>query len=106
MHDMPTLHDAIITIIAFAGGWIGVVFELMELSHTPSTKRPKTFKDPYYKLRFFGLPFIAATLGLLYQLSNFNLTPVVAFNIGVSAPLIIKSFIRSGVNLDLDPKTE
>jgi hypothetical protein len=98
MHDLPTWHDLVITFIAFVGGWVGEVFALMELSHLPSARRPKTFSDPYYKLRFFGLPFIAAILGLLYQLSNFNLAPVVAFNVGISAPLIIKAFVSSQIH--------
>ena len=67
------------------------LLRLAELAQTPRTERPQTFSDPYYVLQFVVLPFVGGGLAYTYQVSGTILSPILALNIGVSAPLIFKS---------------
>jgi len=74
------------------GGLMVNLLRLAELSHVPHSERPRTFTDPYYVVQFFALPIIGGVMAYAYQASGTILNPVLAINIGVSAPLIVKNF--------------
>jgi len=80
-----------ILLFAFGGGIAVNILRLAELSNIPKPQRPETFTNPYYLIQFIFFPLIGAGLAYAYQTSGTNLTPLVAINIGASAPLIIKS---------------
>jgi hypothetical protein len=65
---------------------------LIELANTPRVERPATFSDPLYVLQFIGLPLLGGGLAYTYHASGTILSPILALNIGASAPLILKNF--------------
>jgi len=79
-------------LFAVFGGFAINVLRLAELANTPRAERPETFSDPIYLVQFFGLPFIGGGLAYAYHLSGTMLSPILAINIGASAPLIFKTF--------------
>ncbi len=81
---------AVNLLCAIFGGFSVNFLRLVELANIPKTERPD-FKDPLYLLQFFILPLLGAGLVYVYMASGNNLTPLISLNIGVSAPLILKS---------------
>ncbi|SRR5579871_1183029 len=90
--QLLTVNDLAIAAFAFFGGIAVECLRVIELVNTPRHDRPATFSDPLFVLRFIMLPLLAGILGYVYQVSGSNLTPIVAVNIGASAPIILKSF--------------
>jgi hypothetical protein len=76
---------------AVFGGFAINFLRLAELAQTPQSERPRTFSDPLYVLQFVVLPLLGGGLAYTYQSSGTILSPILAFNIGVSAPLILKN---------------
>ncbi len=76
---------------AVFGGFAINILRLAELAQTPHPERPRTFSDPFYVLQFVVLPFLGGGLAYTYQASGTILSPILALNIGVSAPLILKN---------------
>ena len=76
---------------AVCGGFAINLLRLAELAQTPRTERPRTFSDPFYLLQFVVLPFLGGFLAYTYQASGTILSPILALNIGVTAPLILKN---------------
>lgn len=66
------------------------LLELVELYKVPKLERPD-FKDWLYWLPFCVMPFLGGGLALMYTSSNIALQPVLAVNVGVSAPLILRA---------------
>lgn len=77
------------------GGLLINVVRLAELANVPEIERPKTFSDPLYLFAFFALPLVGGALAYIYQADGVLLKPLLAVNIGVSAPLILKTFAAS-----------
>jgi len=74
-------------------GGLGVnLLRLAEFANHPKQDRPN-FKDPYYILQFFLTPALGALLTYVYLASNTQLTPLLALNIGASAPLTFKTLV-------------
>jgi hypothetical protein len=86
------MSELIAALCAFGGGVAVEILRIVELGNIPRSERPETFSDPLFVLRIIALPLLAGGLGYVYQASGSNLTPLVAVNIGASAPLILKSF--------------
>jgi hypothetical protein len=80
---------------AFAFGTLGglliSVVRLAELAALPRIERPPTFSDPLWVFQFFALPIVGGILAFVYQADGVLLKPLLAMNIGVSAPLILKT---------------
>jgi membrane associated rhomboid family serine protease len=74
------------------GGLAVNVLRLAELSNTPRVERPATFSDPLYVVQFLFLPLLGGGLAYTYHASGTILSPILAVNIGASAPLILKNF--------------
>jgi len=66
------------------------LLSLMELRNIPKSERPD-FKDFFYWLPFIVSPLIGGGLALAYIYPADALEPLVAINVGVSAPLILRS---------------
>lgn len=66
------------------------LLELVELHKVPKLERPD-FKDWLYWLPFGVMPIIGGGLAFMYTSSNIALQPVLAVNVGVSAPLILRA---------------
>ena len=79
-------------IFAAFGGFAVNFLRLIEIGRLPRSERPDTFSDWIYCLQFFGMPLIGGVLALAYGWSGTTLSPILAINIGASAPLILKSF--------------
>lgn len=60
------------------------------MKNTPRLERPD-FKDVWYWFPFIFSPIIGGFLAFVYTYPNKALEPLVAINIGVSAPLILKA---------------
>jgi hypothetical protein len=75
----------------FFGGLAVNVVRLAELANTPPEERPKTFSDPFYVFQLIALPLLGGGLAYTYEADGIVLKPILALNIGASAPLILKN---------------
>lgn len=82
-------------IFAYFGGISINMLILAELRNIKRSERPETFSDPIYTFWFFGIPVLGGILAIAYQMSNFNLTPLLAINVGASAPLVLKALVAA-----------
>ena len=73
------------------GGLLINVVRLAELATLPRIERPPTFSDPLWVFQFLALPIVGGVLAFVYQADGVVLKPMLAMNIGVSAPLILKT---------------
>lgn len=76
---------------ASLGGLAINILRWLEHAQIPRLQRPETFKDPLYSAQFLLLPVIGGFVGYLYTVSGTALNPLLAVNVGVSAPLILKA---------------
>ncbi|MEO9385869.1 hypothetical protein [Chromobacterium phragmitis] len=77
-------------LFAIFGALAVKLLELAELNKVPKPERPD-FKDWLYWFPFAVMPFLGGGLALMYTSSNISLQPVLAVNVGVSAPLILRA---------------
>ena len=77
-------------IFALFGGLAIQLLSLLELRKVPKPERPD-FKDFFYWLPFLVGPILGGGLALAYIYPAGTLEPIVAINVGVSAPLILRS---------------
>lgn len=82
------------TLYAAFGGLFINGLSLLELYSVPKEQRPD-FRDPLYWLPFLAWPVIGGVLALAYKESQTALSPILAINVGASAPLIIRSMISA-----------
>jgi hypothetical protein len=80
-------------ILAAIGGLIVNVLNLLELQHIPKDRRPD-LRDPFYWLPFFVWPLLGGMVGYLYNDPALPLGKLVAFHIGVSSPLILRTMVN------------
>jgi len=78
---------------AMGGAFSIKLLELAELHKLPLIERPD-LKDWLYWLPFLILPILGGGLAHVYVSSNTVLTPLLAVNVGVSAPLIIRAMAQ------------
>ena len=88
-------------VISAIGGFIYNVVPLLELWKAPKESRPD-FKDFLYWLPYFVWPILAGFLIYLYEVPGMTITKLLAFHIGISAPLIIRKMIEV---LPVSPET-
>ncbi len=94
-------HESVV--FAFFGALAIQLLSLLELKNVKKTERPD-FKDIFYWLPFIVGPIIGGGLALAYIYPGDALKPLVAINVGVSAPLILRSmasinpFDANGIN--------
>jgi hypothetical protein len=75
---------------AFFGALAVKLIEFTELSKLPKAKRPD-ITDLVYWLPFIILPLIGGGLAFIYIISGQTLSPILALNVGISAPLTIRT---------------
>lgn len=80
--------------IAGAGGLAIRLLNLSELYNIPKDKRPD-LSDWLYWIQFVVFPGVGALLAWVYLEAHVDLHPVLALNIGVSAPLIMRTLADS-----------
>lgn len=78
---------------ATAGAFAIKLLELAELHKIPAVERPD-LKDGLYWLPFFILPLLGGGLAYVYVSSDTILSPLLAVNIGVSAPLMLRAMAQ------------
>lgn len=66
------------------------LLELAELPKIPVAQRPD-FKDWVYWVPFIVMPILGGGLAYMYVMSGIALKPILAVNVGVSAPLILRA---------------
>jgi len=81
-------------ILALLGGLSVNLLNLMELQNVPRDRRPD-FKDFLYWLPYIIWPLMGALLAFIYEASSTKLSPIIAFQVGASAPLIIKAMAKA-----------
>lgn len=84
---------------AFAGGIAVSLLDYASLASVPPSKRPATFSDPPYLVKFFGHPFIGGIVGAVFQQSSACFSPTLAFVAGAAAPSIVRALVLSGASL-------
>jgi hypothetical protein len=77
-------------IIASLSAFILQLLNLVELQRVPPERHPD-FKSLIYWLPFLINPIAGGFLAYLHISSGADLTPWISMNVGVSAPLILKS---------------
>ncbi len=77
-------------VLAFCGGLALDFLYLLELPSIPADRRPN-LRSPIYWLPYVFWPILGGLLGFIYDDPKAPLSRVVAFQIGLSAPLIIRS---------------
>lgn len=83
-----------IYICAVFGGLAINIVNLIELQNVPKERWPD-FKSWIYWLPFIAWPLLAIGLVYAYINSGITLKPILALNVGASAPFIIKSFAQA-----------
>jgi hypothetical protein len=76
---------------AFFGALAIKLLELAELQHVAKVERPD-FSDIIYWLPYLIMPLLGGGLAYVYIVSGVKLQPILAANIGVSAPLILRTW--------------
>jgi hypothetical protein len=67
---------------------------LMNLSRIPKNERPD-FKDIIYWVPFLIHPTLGGGLAYAYVASGHTLAPLVAINVGITAPLVLKTIANN-----------
>ncbi len=70
------------------------LLELAELHKTPKIERPD-LKDWLYWVPFLILPLLGGGLAHVYLSSNTVLSPLLAVNVGISAPLMLRAMAQA-----------
>lgn len=77
-----------------AGAFAIKLLELAELHKLPAVERPD-LRDWVYWLPFLILPLLGGGLAFAYVSSNTSLSPILALNVGVSAPLLFRAMAQA-----------
>lgn len=89
------MSEPLISPVYFAmfGAFAIKLLELAELHKLAKLQRPD-LKDWLYWLPFVVMPFLGGGLAFMYTQSSIELKPILAVNIGVSAPLILRAMAQ------------
>ena len=69
------------------------LLELAELGKVPIANRPN-LKDPVYWIAYLVMPLLGGGLAYAYVASSVEMKPMLAINVGVSAPLILRAMAQ------------
>ena len=81
-------------IMAVIGGLIFNFLQLMEFANIPKENRPD-FKDWLYWVPYLVWPLLGGLLAFAYLESGLIFSPLIALNVGLSAPLIFRQMVNS-----------
>jgi hypothetical protein len=79
----------------FVGGLLGHSLRLIRHSEVPRELRPELAGDPMFWCSWFVLGAIGGVFALAYTRSGMKLPPILAINIGASAPLLAEKLIST-----------
>src|SRR5947209_7578542 len=88
--DEPALVAAL---CAAGGAFAANLLQLLDLRGIPKAQWPEF--NIFYWLPFFFMPLLGAGLAVVYVKSGVDLKPIVAVNIGISAPLILRAMANT-----------
>jgi hypothetical protein len=80
-------------VMGVMGGFVLDIMNFIEFANTPKDRRPDL--DMIYWLAFLAWPLLGGFLVYLYNGEPTQLTRVVAFQIGMSSPLILKAMVTT-----------
>lgn len=80
-------------LFAFFGALGLKLLELAELHHVPKSSRPD-YREFVYWIPFLIMPLLGGGLAYAYVMSDVQLKPMLAINVGVSAPLIFRAMAQ------------
>jgi hypothetical protein len=85
-----------ITAIVFAAlrGFAVQSLNLMEIRFLPPEDRPD-YRVWYHWALYVISPFLGAVIAAGYVFSNINLNPILALNVGASAPVVFRQWARA-----------
>jgi hypothetical protein len=75
----------------FFGGLAVNILPLGEIARLSKLDRPENFRDWMYCVQFAFLPMLGGLMAQAYHGSGSPLTPILAINVGASAPAILKT---------------
>lgn len=81
-------------VLATIGGFSVNILQLMEYSKLPKLERPD-FRDLLFWLPYAVWPILGGVLAFAYIESGINLSPILALNVGLSAPLIFRAMMEA-----------
>lgn len=84
--------------VAF-GVFGGLVVELLHLYNVRYQGLPKYAKESWFWVVATGMALSGGILVLAYRLSDIDIHPILAINIGATAPLILASIASNAPNL-------
>lgn len=86
------MNPEILQAVLFAGaGSLAIrLLELAEIPRIPKAERPD-FADLVYWIPFVIMPLLGGGLAYMYVMSGVVLKPILAVNVGISAPLILRA---------------
>ena len=88
-------HPTILAALYAAGGGLAAnLLPVLDLRGVPKAELPD-FKSIFYWLPFILMPMLGAGLATAYVLSGVDLKPIVAVNVGITAPLILRAMASS-----------
>ena len=79
---------------AAAGGFAANLLPLLDLRTLKPAERPD-LRSVFYWIPFMIMPILGAGLAMAYVQSGVELKPIVAVNIGITAPLILRAMASS-----------
>ena|SRR5712691_10110025 len=85
--------SAAIVLAAFGGFAINIL-HLMEYAKRPKIERPD-FKDILFYVPYLAWPVLGGVLAYAYVESGVQLSPILALNVGLSAPLILRAMVEA-----------
>jgi hypothetical protein len=80
-------------VFGLLGGLLGEVLSLFKLRHQPAHLLPVWVKSPWYWVTTALMLASGGVLVMIYMKSNIAVAPILAVNIGASAPLILGSLV-------------
>jgi hypothetical protein len=80
--------------LAACGGFAINLLHLMEYSSRPKAERPD-FKDVLFYTPYIVWPLLGGLLSYAYVESGVKLSPILALNVGLSAPLILRAMVEA-----------
>lgn len=87
---------------AFLSALVLKLLELAEVHKLPLPQRPN-MREVWYWLPYLILPLAGGFLALLHVQSGAKLSPFLAMNIGITAPLVLRSVAERLSNKVIDP---
>lgn len=88
-------------LLGVAGGFVVEFLGLFKLRKEDPEQWPKYLKRPIYWAISIGMMIVGGGLVILYMESDATVTPVLALNIGASAPLILQVLTAQAPDVSL-----